>query len=125
MSEIVRPRLNEEEMNEQINAVKAIAELTAKISELTEQMKGKTCREAYQNSVKNLETKNEKYGKEKVTLTDEEKRVMKEASQKALNKFRAEKGFTVSPSSNEGESNDGSIPEVSEDTMGKQKKGRR
>ena len=95
MSEITRPRLSKEDVEKQIKAVQEIKICVAQIKSLCDCFVGKTCKTAFLNSVINLEKKCEQYTKEKVVLTDEEKKVMKEA----LVNFRASKDAKVLTSS--------------------------
>lgn len=101
MSEQTRTKLNAEQKTEQVKTVKAIAELTEKIKEQAEKFEGKSVKQAYLNSVANLEKKNDLYGKERETLTDEEKKIVKEAQKKALADFRSQKQNEISSDSEE------------------------
>jgi hypothetical protein len=115
MSEIKRTRLNEEQMNKQISAVKKIVELTAQIKELLPEFEGKSVNLAYTNSVINLEKKNELYLKEKEVLTDEEKQIVKEAQQAALKAFREKKNTEISSDNKTGA--DETISEISKENV--------
>lgn len=108
-------RVSKEKIKDEVTK---ITSLTEQIKTITESMPDCTAKKAYTNSILNLEKKNEQYGKEREKLSDEEKEVMKEA----LKNFRAKKENEVSPVSKTG--TDESIPEVSENSMGK-KKGKR
>ena len=88
MSEIIRAHLSPEQKLKQVKSVKIIGQLTAQISDEVCNLEGKSCKAAFDNSVMNLEKKCEQYGKEKLTLSPDEKRIMKEASEKALKVFR-------------------------------------
>ena len=98
MTENIRIKLNAEQKAEQVKTVKAIVELTARIKEQAETLEGKSVKQAYLNSVINLEKKSEIYGKEKEVLTAEEKKIIKEAQKKALAEFRSKKQNEVSTS---------------------------
>lgn len=72
-----KKRLTPEEQDAQIEAVKKIVELTEQIKALLPEFKGKSANAAYANSVKNLETKNEKYGSVKFQVSDDEKEILR------------------------------------------------
>ena len=90
MSEIIRAHLSPEQKLKQVKSVKIIEQLTAQISDEVCNLEGKSCKAAFDTSVMNLEKKCEQYGKEKLTLSPDEKRIMKEAGVKALKVFREE-----------------------------------
>jgi hypothetical protein len=54
-------RLTEEQKEQNNKTIAQIAELTAQIKNLAVNLNGAACKTAYDNSVSNLETKNEKY----------------------------------------------------------------
>lgn len=120
--------LSKEQKSEQIEAVKKIEVLTASIAEQIKNLHAKACITAFTNSVENLNKKCEIYGKETVSVSPDEKRIMKEGAQKALAEFRAKNQKEISSN---GETNtttetDEFISEVSESEMGtKSKKGKR
>ena len=90
MTEVKRNHLSPEQKVKQVKSVKIIEQLTAQISDEVSNLEGKSCKAAFDNSVMNLEKKCEQYGKEKLSLSPDEKRIMKEAGEKALKVFRGE-----------------------------------
>lgn len=74
---VERKRLTAEQYSKQTEAVKKIAELTEKIKALLPEFEGQSVHAAYENSVKNLEKKNEIYGKERTIVTDEDKEILR------------------------------------------------
>jgi hypothetical protein len=76
MSEKVR--LTDEQKAQNNENIEKIKVLTAQIKEILPSLHGKACSEAYENSVSNLETKNEKYvTKEAFPISDEEKELLR------------------------------------------------
>lgn len=127
MTEIVRPRLSEEQAKEQLETVKKIAELTTEIEKCISGIHGKTAKEAFQNSVINLRKKCEIYGKEKESLTPEEREIVREAQKQALAEFRAKKE-NKAVSTNLSGKTDKPVPEISEENVEKikhEKKGKK
>lgn len=121
--------LTKEQREEQIKAVKVIAELLPKISEQIKNLHAKACITAFQNSVDNLTKKCEIYNKEKEELSAEEKEIVKAAQAKALADFRAQKKNDEISTDNETGTNVDE-PEISEENVSEvkhenKKKGRR
>jgi len=121
--------LTKEQREEQIKAVKVIAELLPKISEQIKNLHAKACITAFQNSVDNLTKKCEIYNKEKEELSAEEKEIVKTAQAKALADFRAQKKNDEVPAVEE-TGTDEPITEISEEDVSEvkhesKKKGRR
>ena len=78
VEKVEKKRLTPEQVEKQINAVKKIAEYTENIKALLVEFDGKSAKLAYENSVINLEKKNEKYGSARApSLSDEEKELLK------------------------------------------------
>ena len=117
--------LTKEQKEEQIKAVKAIEALVPMINEQINKLHAKACIGAFENSLTNLSKKCEVYGKEKQQVSPDEKRIMKEAARAALNDFRAKKEKEVSSNGTTNYSTEIDEPliEVSENQMGKKKKG--
>ena len=88
MSEVKRNHLSPEQKDKQVKSVKTIEQLTSQIKNEVSNLEGKSCKASFINSVMNLEKKCEQYGKEKLSLSSDEKRIMKEAGEKALKVFR-------------------------------------
>lgn len=77
-----KKRLTPEQVEKQIAAIKIITDLTAQIRALLPEFEGKSVHKAYENSVLNLEKKNEQYVTARApSMSDEEKEL--------LRKFRA------------------------------------
>ena len=72
-----RKRLTPEQIEKQVNAVNQIKGFTEQIKALLPELEGKACHDAYENSVKNLETKNEKFANVSFPITDEEKEMLR------------------------------------------------
>lgn len=72
-----KKRLTAEEYDMQIAAVKKIAEYTELIKNELPNFMGVSVKTAYENSVKNLEKKNELYGKEKFLVSEDEKELLR------------------------------------------------
>lgn len=72
-----KKRLTAEQIDKQVKAIEKISKLTEDIKNLLPEFEGKAVRGAYENSVKNLETKNEKYSKVSFPISDEEKELIR------------------------------------------------
>jgi basic membrane lipoprotein Med (substrate-binding protein (PBP1-ABC) superfamily) len=80
MSELeAKKRMSDEEYMEQVVTVKRIAVITDALKSEVVNLKGKSVKMAYENSVSNLEKKNELYSKDRVSfrVTDEEKELLR------------------------------------------------
>lgn len=70
-------RLSKEQKESNNENISKIVELTTKINEIVPKLYGNGCITAYQQAVKNLEKKNEKYiAKEPFRISDEEKELI-------------------------------------------------
>lgn len=75
---VERIRLTEEQKEQNNATIAKIAGLTEQIKNEAANLNGKSCREAYENSVSNLETKNEKYvTRAPFQVSDEEKELLR------------------------------------------------
>lgn len=75
---VERVRLTDEQKESNNQNIAKIGELTNQIKEIAVNLFGTSCREAYENSVKNLEVKNEKYtSKPSFQVSDEEKELLR------------------------------------------------
>lgn len=75
---VEKVRLTDEQKEQNNQNIAKIAELTAQIKTISAELNGKACKEAYENSISNLETKNEKYvTKEAFQVSDEEKELLR------------------------------------------------
>lgn len=74
---VEKKRLTAEEYDAQVASVKKIVEYTNLIKAELDNFVGQSVKTAYDNSVKNLEKKNELYGKEKFLVSDEEKELIR------------------------------------------------
>ena len=74
-----KSRLTAEQFAEQVRIIEQIKNLTSQIKDLSEQFIPVSVKTAYQNSVKNLEKKNEIYSAERVSkaMTPEQKEQVK------------------------------------------------
>jgi hypothetical protein len=71
-------RLTDEQKAQNNENIEKIKVLTEQIKAIVPNLNGKACKEAYENSVSNLETKNEKYvTKESFPIADEEKEIIR------------------------------------------------
>lgn len=76
-------RLTEEQREQNNETIAKIASLTSEIKELTKNLNGAACKLAYENSVSNLETKNEKYvSHAPFQVSDEEKTLIAKLREK-------------------------------------------
>jgi len=75
---VEKVRLTEEQKAQNNENIEKIKVLTEQIKAIVPSLNGKACLEAYENSVKNLEVKNEKYmTKEAFQVSDEEKELLR------------------------------------------------
>lgn len=75
---VEKVRLTDEQKAQNNENIEKIKVLTEQIKAIVPNLNGKACKEAYENSVSNLETKNEKYvTKEAFQVSDEEKELLR------------------------------------------------
>jgi len=109
-----KQRLTTEQIEQNNKNINKIKEITANLKAISENLNGNAIKGAYENSIKNLEKKNETYYKDIFLVTDSEKEL--------LRKIRAGEIKTLSDETSD---TDGDNPPVSEENVESTGKGKR